>query len=108
MEYAFEGNDLADEHQQQPSVFTTALVEGLASGEADRDEDGLISLNELDDYVYDRVRERNPKQTPGCDVELQGSCTWPAADGAVSTLCRSRLMCQPLSRARTCSPGWAP
>ena len=72
MEYAFEGNDLADEHQQQPSVFTTALVEGLASGEADRDEDGLISLNELYDYVYDRVRERNPKQTPGRDVELQG------------------------------------
>ena len=72
MEYAFEGDSLADEHQQQPSVFTAALVEGLASGEADRDEDGLVSLNELYDYVYDRVRERNPKQTPGRDVELQG------------------------------------
>jgi Caspase domain len=72
MEYAFEGNSLADEHQQQPSVFTSALVEGLASGEADRDEDGLVSLNELYDYVFDRVRERNPKQTPGRDVELQG------------------------------------
>ena len=72
MEYAFEGNNLADEHQQQPSVFTAALVEGLASGDADRDEDGLVSLNELYDYVYDQVRERNPKQTPGRDVELQG------------------------------------
>jgi hypothetical protein len=72
MEYAFEGDSLADEHQQQPSVFTAALVEGLTSGEADRDEDGLVSLNELYDYVYDRVRERNPKQTPGRDVELEG------------------------------------
>jgi hypothetical protein len=72
MEYAFEGNNLADEHQQQPSVFTSALVEGLTSGDADRDEDGLVSLNELYDYVFDRVRERNPKQTPGRDVELQG------------------------------------
>ena len=72
MEYSFEGNSLADEHQQQPSVFTAALVEGLTSGEADRDEDGLVSLNELYDYVYDRVRERNPKQTPGRDVELEG------------------------------------
>ena len=72
MEYAFEGNSLADEHQQQPSVFTAALVEGLTTGEADRDEDGLVSLNELYDYVFDHVRERNPKQTPGRDVELQG------------------------------------
>ncbi len=72
MEYAFEGNSLADDRQQQPSVFTSALVEGLTSGEADRDEDGLVSLDELYDYVYDRVRERNPKQTPSRDVELQG------------------------------------
>lgn len=72
MEYAFEGNSLTNDQQQQPSVFTAALVEGLSSGEADRDEDGLVSLNELYDYVYDRVRERNPKQTPGRDVELQG------------------------------------
>ncbi len=72
MEYAFEGNNLADEHQQQPSVFTSALVEGLTGGEADRDEDGFVSLNELYDYVYDRVRQRNPNQTPSRDFELQG------------------------------------
>src|SRR5215207_2305248 len=72
IEYAFEGDRLADDKTQRPSVFTTALVEGLTSGDADRDEDGLVSLNELYDYVFDRVRERNPKQTPGRDVELQG------------------------------------
>jgi hypothetical protein len=72
MEYAFEGDRLADETIRRPSVFTTALVDGMATGEADRDEDGWISLNELYDYVFDRVREMNPNQTPSRDVEMQG------------------------------------
>jgi hypothetical protein len=72
MEYAFEGDRLAEDAGLAPSVFTAALVEGLASGDADRDEDGWVSLNELYDYVFDRVRERNPHQTPSRDVEMQG------------------------------------
>jgi uncharacterized protein (DUF2252 family) len=72
MEYAFEGDQLADDHGPRPSVFTTALVEGLATGEADRDQDGWVSLNELYDYVFDKVRERNPHQTPSRDIEMQG------------------------------------
>jgi len=71
MEYAFEGDRLADD-QQHPSVFTSALVEGLATGDADRDEDGWVSLNELYDYVFDKVREQNPHQTPSRQVELEG------------------------------------
>ncbi|GID26130.1 caspase, EACC1-associated type [Paractinoplanes brasiliensis] len=72
MEYAFEGDQLADDHSRRPSVFTSALVEGLSTGDADRDQDGWVSLNELYDYVFDRVRERNPHQTPSRDVEMQG------------------------------------
>lgn len=72
MEYAFEGEQLADDHGPRPSVFTQALVDGLATGDADRDEDGWISLNELYDYVFDKVREQNPHQTPSRDVEMQG------------------------------------
>src|SRR5207244_7592975 len=72
MEYAFEDDVLADDRSRRPSVFTAALVEGLATGDADRDEDGWISLNELYEYVFDRVRERNPNQTPSRDVEMQG------------------------------------
>ena len=72
MEYAFEGEQLADDQHRRPSVFTNALVEGLATGDADRDEDGWISLNELYDYVFDKVREQNPHQTPGRKVELEG------------------------------------
>jgi hypothetical protein len=65
MEYAFEGDELADAREQAPSVFTSALVEGLRTGDADRDEDGLIALDELYDYVYDKVRAVTPNQTPG-------------------------------------------
>ena len=65
MEYAFEGGELADTGEAAPSVFTSALVEGLASGEADRDQDGLVGLDELYDYVYDKVRAVTPNQTPG-------------------------------------------
>jgi hypothetical protein len=65
MEYAFEGEELADAGGASPSVFTSALVEGLESGEADRDQDGLVGLDELYDYVFDRVRAATPNQTPG-------------------------------------------
>lgn len=65
MEYAFEGDRLTDAHELAPSVFTSALVEGLDTGEADRDQDGQVSLDELYDYVYDKVRVVTPNQTPG-------------------------------------------
>ena len=72
MEFAFEGDQLGDDQQRRPSVFTSALVEGLATGEADRDEDGWVSLDELYDYVFDKVREQNPHQTPSRQFELEG------------------------------------
>ena len=72
MEFAFEGDRLGDDQQRRPSVFTAALVEGLATGEADRDEDGWISLDELYDYLFDKVREQNPHQTPSRQFELEG------------------------------------
>ena len=72
MEYAFEGDHLTDDQPPRPSVFTAAVVEGLATGAADRDADGLIGLGELYDYVFEKVRDRNPHQTPSRDVEMQG------------------------------------
>ncbi|GGN03038.1 hypothetical protein GCM10011609_47470 [Lentzea pudingi] len=65
MEYAFEGAAVADTSEAEPSVFTSALVEGLESGDADRDQDGHVGLDELYEYVYDRVRRVTPHQTPG-------------------------------------------
>jgi hypothetical protein len=72
MEYAFEDAALS-QAEGQPSVFTRALVQGLKTGDADRDGDGHISVDELYDYVFDQVRTVNPKQTLGrWDFELQG------------------------------------
>jgi hypothetical protein len=85
MEYAFEGDQLADDHSSRPSVFTSALVEGLATGDADRDQDGWVSLNELYDYIFDRVREQNPHQTPSRDVEMQGDLYVARRSRPVST-----------------------
>ncbi|PSJ27362.1 caspase-related protein [Streptosporangium nondiastaticum] len=72
MEYAFEGTELTRTSGPRPSVFTSALVSGLATGEADLDQDGRISLDELYDYVFDRVRQENPHQTPSRSVDMQG------------------------------------
>jgi hypothetical protein len=72
MEYAFEGEQLNDDQPRRPSLFTAALTEGLATGDADRDEDGWISLNELYEYVFDAVRGQNPHQTPSRQVDMQG------------------------------------
>ena len=71
MEYSFEGDQLSG--QGSPSVFTSALVQGLASGEADRNRDGYISVDELYDFAYDEVRAATPSQTPGKWVfDVQG------------------------------------
>ncbi len=70
MEYAYEGDELKG--QGRPSVFTEAVVEGLRSGEADLDQDQLVSIDDLYRYVYDRVRDRTPSQTPSIKSDLEG------------------------------------
>ncbi|TCC31550.1 caspase family protein [Kribbella sindirgiensis] len=64
MEYAFEGGQLATDATPAPSVFTGAVVDGLTTGEADRDGDGWVGLTELVGYVTDRVHRVTPNQNP--------------------------------------------
>jgi hypothetical protein len=64
MEYAFEGTVLTDEHSEGPSVFTSAIVEGLRTGEADQDQDGVVHLDELYEYTCEKVRRATSRQTP--------------------------------------------
>jgi hypothetical protein len=90
MEFAFERDtgELAKIGQTSGSVFTSAIVEGLRTGEADIDQDGPISLGELYDYVYDKVRQTTTSQTPnkwifGMEGELyiarrRGAITLPS------------------------------
>lgn len=46
------------------SVFTTWLVKGLESGEADRDGNGVVTVDEWYDYVYEQMQRSTRRQTP--------------------------------------------
>jgi hypothetical protein len=70
-EYAFEADQLTAANAQ-PSVFTGAVVAGLSTGQADRNGDGVVTVDELYDYVYDHVRGKVAGQTPGRWVNLEG------------------------------------
>jgi molecular chaperone DnaK len=62
-EYSFEGEPL-DGAEAAGSVFTAGLVEGLRTGAADADGDGLIRLSDAYDYAYSHVQRAGAKQTP--------------------------------------------
>jgi hypothetical protein len=87
LEYAWEGEDLTG--MGSPSIFTAAVVQALRTGEAERDGDGLISVDELYDYVFERVREETPRQTPSKWSNVEGklviarSVRRPTAEAAV-------------------------
>jgi hypothetical protein len=55
-----------------PSIYTGLLVQGLATGEADRDGDGWVSLDELHDYLLYRVSAAAPQQTPSKSGYVEG------------------------------------
>ncbi len=60
-QFAWEGDKVIGETDN--SLFTHYLVEGL-EGDADLDGDGRITVDELYDYTYEKVRLATPKQTP--------------------------------------------
>lgn len=58
----------ADEYSMEytslkQGVFSFYLIEGL-EGEADRNADKKVTIKELHDYVFKKVKSFNPKQTP--------------------------------------------
>lgn len=60
-----------DEISNKMSFFTSALVQGLETGEADSDEDGLITIDELYEYIYEKLLYEASEQKPGKWVENQ-------------------------------------
>lgn len=62
MQYAFEGDAVSG--SGVGSVFTSNLVRGLRTGEADLNKDGTISLDEIYQYLYDKVSAQMPEQKP--------------------------------------------
>jgi KAP family P-loop domain/Caspase domain len=71
MEYAFEG-DAPAEGKAVSSIFTSAIVRGLQSGDADFDQDGWITVDELYEYVLEQIREITPHQTPARSASVSG------------------------------------
>ncbi|MGY0231438.1 caspase family protein [Longispora urticae] len=63
LQYAHE-QDVTSVTPARPSVFTQAVITGLATGAADLDGDGFVSVDELYDYVHAEVTSRVPEQTP--------------------------------------------
>lgn len=61
-QYAWEGDRIVGD--AEASLFTHFVIDGLKTGAADRDEDGVITIDELYDYVHDRVVDTTPRQTP--------------------------------------------
>jgi len=61
-QYALEGDQIIK--QTELSLFTHFLLEGLKTGEADVNNDGLIALDEWYDYTYNRVVSETPRQVP--------------------------------------------
>ncbi len=53
------------------SLFTKHLIAGLETGEADKDGDGWVSMNELYDYVQGKVVAENPAQQPTKNVKKE-------------------------------------
>ena len=68
-QYAWDGE--AVQGQPEASVFTRYLVEGLRTGAADLDGDGLINIDELYEYVYGKVLSVSSKQTPAKFADRQ-------------------------------------
>jgi len=61
-EYSFEGQSVQGEPVR--SVFTHAVVDGLRTGQADCDKDGLVTVTDLYHHVYEWVKKAEPRQTP--------------------------------------------
>src|SRR4051812_27349724 len=61
-QYAWEGDQVIGDAQN--SLFTHFLIEGLKTGAADTDADGVVTVDELYDYVREQVVTTTPRQTP--------------------------------------------
>ena len=74
---AYEGNGKC-------SIFTQAIIDGLKSGEADINGDGYISIDELYDYVYDKIKQHQtpeiliPEEKGGGSISIAKSVRIPS------------------------------
>ncbi len=53
-------------------VFTKHLIAGIRSGEADKDGDGLVTMNEMYNYVHDRVLNESHQEPMRWGLNVRG------------------------------------
>ncbi|GGZ78938.1 hypothetical protein GCM10010389_15600 [Streptomyces echinoruber] len=80
-EYAWEG-ERVESKVPQPSRFTGALIDGLATGAADLNRDGRITVTELYDYVYESLHRDGVRQRPRMWADLEYQVTVARTVGA--------------------------
>ncbi|WP_345694662.1 caspase family protein [Kitasatospora terrestris] len=83
LQYSYEsapGDNLASRARGEASVFTSAVVHGLRTGEADLDEDGIVSVDELYSFISSWVSKRIPaRHQRGASLQPRESASrWPA------------------------------
>jgi hypothetical protein len=89
------------------SLFTNALVDGLRTGEADVDGDGLVSIDDIYDYVDRQVSESNQAQRPrkwsdvSGDIYLARTPAGAAAPAPVKPVARGAVAKPDVPVART-------
>ena len=67
------GLQMAKEREDEKlGIFTKHLVEGVRSGKADRDGDGLITMNELYNYVHEQVKSESAQEPMKWDLDVRG------------------------------------
>ena len=72
MQYAFEENSRI-QGTGVHSIFSSAIIDGLSTFRADENKDGIITIDELYDYVDEYVTYRTPDQRPSIwAYEVQG------------------------------------
>nr|VFK27687.1 MAG: Uncharacterized protein, contains caspase domain [Candidatus Kentron sp. MB]VFK33055.1 MAG: Uncharacterized protein, contains caspase domain [Candidatus Kentron sp. MB]VFK75713.1 MAG: Uncharacterized protein, contains caspase domain [Candidatus Kentron sp. MB] len=64
--YAFE------KENENLSLYTRFLVRGIETGEADKDEDGVVTPEELHEYARRKARELQPAMQPGLYLDDDG------------------------------------
>jgi trehalose synthase len=69
-----------------PSAFAGAFFEGIETGRADSDRNGLITIREAFDYAVTQLRGRDVKQTPQMRAGVSGDvvlCQSPSGQGVL-------------------------
>jgi len=66
LQYSFE------QKGEELSIYTHYLIEGIETGEADRDNDGMVSVDELHEYAKEKVQESVAVMKPEIYVVKEG------------------------------------